>query len=741
MAERPDTLTQHSKERIVPRTALITPSASPPAPRASSSAARTKSVSRPPPSKRARVYSSSSSPQPSNRASSSSSRAEPVDPTRDEAWRASSKRLLDVWSSLAERYNVPLDQDDIIDLRTVELVKDRGVVRRAKSTFDIGYFGDPRVDENDGEPSQGAEVEEVQEDEEEEEGDDEIDAFASEPSVPVKIEMEKLKRHVPPFRAADPDDASDLREFLEEERRRREMEGEDADRDEESDIANLLELHSSDDGESRNSRPSSPGTGLSTRDVGQSRASPERSRRSHPPPAARRVIAESALLVPEGDSDDELAICDVEEPTPVAATPRPPLSRARSTGRVIDLTTPSPLSSPSTRGRSKSRARLMLPPDSPPSPLHQHLETMHLSSAGALSPTASRIRSRTMNIQLQTPPSSHSASSAGPDSTPDIRSSPVLRWPSSPSKSKVARAEMPSIASSSRVLLPPANVTNTQRPQNSLAPRHIVEVVVPTLGSLRRSLIMSHPPPQDTTDDEIAPSTRAKPTKASPVKITPSQVDYLLKSKGKAKESKRLPVFEDLSDDEPLPPPPRMRRSTTQPPRSSVGTSTGRRKRKRSSTSSANTSSPDQPLGSTAPVANGRSDPKLQRSPSEPARTRSNAEVKRKGKASRTYDDESGVFCLPGYILIASPHCNAHQQIPLREVTQTRKIDGDRRLSHDPPSERAASLRYLHIRIHRNCIQHFRPRTSIKFQISVTFLILLSRRYKTLMRSTILPML
>src|ERR1700733_13309832 len=46
-----------------------------------------------------------------------------------DARRASSFRVLNVWSQLAERYSRPLAEDDIVDLRTCDFIKDRNVIR------------------------------------------------------------------------------------------------------------------------------------------------------------------------------------------------------------------------------------------------------------------------------------------------------------------------------------------------------------------------------------------------------------------------------------------------------------------------------------------------------------------------------------------------------------------------------------------------------------------------------------
>jgi len=125
-----------------------------------------------------------------------------------DARRASSFRVLNVWSQLAERYSRPLAEDDIVDLRTGDLIKDRNIIRSTPHQYDIGFFGDldgtetPTTDEG---------------------SDDELDAFAPGADISDELEMERVTREgLVPVREMDPADAEDLREFLEAESRRRE---------------------------------------------------------------------------------------------------------------------------------------------------------------------------------------------------------------------------------------------------------------------------------------------------------------------------------------------------------------------------------------------------------------------------------------------------------------------------------------------------------------------------------------
>ena len=135
------------------------------------------------------------------------------------ARRASSSRVLDVWSSLAERYSRRLADDDIVDLRTGDIIKDRNVLRSTSVDYNIGCFGDPRAhaDGTDTPTDEGADSE------------DELDSFAPGADISDELEMERVYREgVLPVTEMDPADAEDLKEFLEAENKRKELFGSDS---------------------------------------------------------------------------------------------------------------------------------------------------------------------------------------------------------------------------------------------------------------------------------------------------------------------------------------------------------------------------------------------------------------------------------------------------------------------------------------------------------------------------------
>ncbi|KAJ6547216.1 hypothetical protein B0H19DRAFT_1266152 [Mycena capillaripes] len=150
-------------------------------------------------------------PSPTKRQRRSSATPDDINSERE----ASARRMFDVWSQLAEKYSRRIDQDDIVDLVTGEIVEDRGVLS-SETPWKFPRFADESVDNGTGT------------DEEDEDDIDELDAFSAPP------EVSSQGWTVPPVRTMDPADAKDLEEFMEAERRRREEFGdEDVNEDEE----------------------------------------------------------------------------------------------------------------------------------------------------------------------------------------------------------------------------------------------------------------------------------------------------------------------------------------------------------------------------------------------------------------------------------------------------------------------------------------------------------------------------
>ncbi|KAG1745882.1 uncharacterized protein EDB91DRAFT_130012 [Suillus paluster] len=161
----------------------------------------------------------------------------------------STYRVLNVWAQLAERYNKRLDEDDIVDLYSGAIISDRGVLKNGKD-YDFGHFApDASQDDQD------------QEQEQEDGAQDQDDDLDELDTLPVRrgsgtdgtmASTSELLRAVPPLSATT--DADDLDDFLEAEKRRRELLGDEDGEDDMSmeELAALREaLHESEEDEER----------------------------------------------------------------------------------------------------------------------------------------------------------------------------------------------------------------------------------------------------------------------------------------------------------------------------------------------------------------------------------------------------------------------------------------------------------------------------------------------------------
>jgi len=178
----------------------------------------------------------------------SSSRTQtPIDVDKER--EASKLRLLDVWSSLAARYTRSLDEDDIVDLRTMKISKDNGVLRSAgKLTFGSMSALPANITAPDADDS-SHEGDDDGEEENDVYGVDELDAFVESPTSEQIFEVqnkgvydddadnaEPVLPKLPTMPPLGPMDADDLNEFLEAERQRKELCGTDTEDDEDYDI-------------------------------------------------------------------------------------------------------------------------------------------------------------------------------------------------------------------------------------------------------------------------------------------------------------------------------------------------------------------------------------------------------------------------------------------------------------------------------------------------------------------------
>ncbi|KAI0072865.1 hypothetical protein K474DRAFT_1667301 [Panus rudis PR-1116 ss-1] len=421
---------------LAPRLQLITPSASPPASRSRPSSKRPRLTPTTP----------SSNPNASSRASSSVPRSTPSDnaqPNLDEAWQASAKRVWDVWSQLAERYSRPLDEDDIVNLRDGSIIRDKGALRSVVKV----KFG-ALTDADEGAATQGGE--EAEEGEEEEEEDtDEIDAFAREEGGEVKeggeegdisAELKGFKTKMQLLMNAKPigPEDDDLKAFLEAERRRREIEGDEE--DEEDDVRDRrLTLasgpYAEDEDDGYTSFENDP---LSEPDYRPPLRSPSPKRAASVPPRAKLRPPD---LFDDDSSEDELATWDFDPDAKTSKnpetpkTPKTPRRQSRQPTEprldIIDLTSPSPSppSSPRTPQRSRARSKSRRPsPTVAAESRPQHPRAKSKTPAPRRIKAISPPRASSSAVQLQTPPLSsesqvtpfEDADVAGPSSFMDF---------------------------------------------------------------------------------------------------------------------------------------------------------------------------------------------------------------------------------------------------------------------------------------------------------------------------------
>lgn len=141
-----------------------------------------------------------------------------------------------MWSSLAEKYERRLDEDDIVDLESQTVIKDYGILRSTTDMYNIGCFAEQQEREHQGD--------DIGLDDEP----DEIDAFgdnvdcASQRDTDAEDELELLhSQRLPPVQELDPEDAADLAEFLEAEKTRRSRFG-DPDDDVDDENLRLVEI-------------------------------------------------------------------------------------------------------------------------------------------------------------------------------------------------------------------------------------------------------------------------------------------------------------------------------------------------------------------------------------------------------------------------------------------------------------------------------------------------------------------
>lgn len=463
------------------RFALVTPSASPPISRSASKKPQ------PPPAKRPRLASTPLS------STSSASRSTPlpaaqiIERSLHDARRESAQRVLSIWESLAERYAKNIDEDDIIDLRSGAVVKNRGVLN-ARSKVDLGELGDfTRDSEDERTPGEGSKAgeEEVEADSDA----DPLDAFAPSEDVSGELEKEKERRNVPPVREMDPADAEDLKKFLEQEQLRREEGGvDDEDEEDEGDVLEVLACEDWTTTDAEDMQDTDE-RGLEASDLEPQDLKPKPSNGVH------RVFERALTVDDASDSEDELATWSDDYATP--ARPTPARQFSSPTREIIDLTAPSPPSSPEyalsktvkTAGRGvNTPARPRTKPQATPA-----FEEIPSSPPRPPSPV----------LQLRTPPRSQSQSSPLPVADAIPSSSKLLTPSPSTPKSKLQSSRpkpTPRTRSSpSQQTMTPAQVSSPPSPSERRTPSRgrtkvVAEVILPLRAPSRaRSIVREQP--------------------------------------------------------------------------------------------------------------------------------------------------------------------------------------------------------------------------------------------------------
>ncbi|KIJ17805.1 hypothetical protein PAXINDRAFT_167774 [Paxillus involutus ATCC 200175] len=453
---------------IGPPGALLTPSASP----------SVGPPDRPQPAKRPRLAGTPSS-STSATPSASNDLASPVDV--HSARRASTLRVLNVWAQLAERYNKRLDEDDIVDLYSGAIIKDRGVLKGVSKDYNIGHFAqtddgqeDPEVDQDQEDSEQDAE----QDDDE----DDELNTLPPrDTDDDPPISKKELLRGVPPLSVTT--DAEDLRDFLEAEQRRRDLAGDEENDEDGMSQEELIALRKALEERSRKKEAAAADaadiTSTEVPEEKEASATPTRdSTRSLPSddesedelgiwsrdestavhPIARNESEQGDFEAEQGvieltevDSDEEFEAILMRPPRPTRPSPPPPVSPPKQVQRSLQSLPDSRRgrSKSRTRARSKSKSRarskskgdparspIATPSRSPPAPLSPATPTLRSQSSRSPHRKQQRTaippfrRQQSPQLQLLTPPRSSSLI----DLPPDIRAPSPLHGQAYPSQ-------------------------------------------------------------------------------------------------------------------------------------------------------------------------------------------------------------------------------------------------------------------------------------------------------------------
>ncbi|KAI3604515.1 hypothetical protein WG66_008154 [Moniliophthora roreri] len=511
---------------------LITPSASPPTSKKihshhlrgrSASAAPTK---RPRPSSRAPSVAANSTHNPEDNTN------HVVDMAHERG--QSVMRLMNAWAQLEERYSRPIEEDDIVDLVTGNVVKDRGVLR-GMTAREFGKSADDDMPDRSRSMSRmgssSTQDSSIGNSEEDEESDDELDSFAhlNRPTKSLTKDSDDIdnegggsetgeddadeaqekdiaaiiKTRVHALDQDDVEDAADLKEFLEAEKRRRELYGiEDED----------------DDHEQPSHREGSDRLDQGSKD-------------DNPGESDKDNDHDAKNAVPPSDSEDELAVwnanLDSSSPTRPSASSSTDASQPEAGPSRLPATSQSITVTPKPKRTARGSPKTI---KSKKHPERTQLQTPPLSHSSGPSPF-SHISSDNEAYYDYTVPIPHS-SPPSPDNSLPIASSPLP--PSSPPPSSPLPPSSP----------PSDYLLSTQSPSTS--------------RQIHDREDSSSPPPSSPSKPERA-STRgqkfstSKPASArlSSTRVPPAP--FVLVPPKKPSSSTVKPVTEDDNDDWNLP--------------------------------------------------------------------------------------------------------------------------------------------------------------------------------------------
>lgn len=414
--------------------------------------------------------------------------------------RAAVTRLSNAWSQLAKRYIRNLDEDDIIDLRSIDIVEDRGSIRALVPDAHVSSVWAGELPSADTSSDAGGAQTEVEDEL------DELDAFAGAAEDGGDyLPIVKSFVGVPPMRPGDPMDDHDLREFLEAEKANQVKAGriDDEYSDSQADNEQPVRTQHEDDEESAEEDYSSEDLPLSTvtqklKAKKQLRARPRKP--SRPPPA--RLSGRTPP--PADESEDELGVWVNDESSAIYRVVRDDeliddeeevSSSPASSAAILpvlddDVIEISDSDSPSPSPRRNRVERIPQPSSPSPAPrtLSQHKHSVPTSKFQPVAVTPPP--------QLQTPPQSFASEfSVSPDPLPPPIDVPARPKPKPRPAYKGAKGQTRS-QPLAFISGPIPEAAGPSVSSTSVAPATRAKSITPIKVSPRLNKSTKRPPPQ-----------------------------------------------------------------------------------------------------------------------------------------------------------------------------------------------------------------------------------------------------